>query len=62
MRDEIRRPRKLIVKKATGKWNTTPSNKFVNEHAWALENLMERKIIEKTAKKEYRLARHADGR
>jgi hypothetical protein len=55
MRDEIRRQRKLILKKATGKWNETPSDKFVNEHAWVLENLVLRKVIEKTEEKEYRL-------
>jgi hypothetical protein len=59
MRDEIRRPRKLIVKKATSNWNATPSDKFVNDHAWALKDLVERKIIEKTAGKEYRMAHHS---
>jgi hypothetical protein len=39
MRDEIRRHRKLILQKATGNWNRTPSDKFVNEHAWVLEDL-----------------------
>ena len=33
MRDMIRRERKLILCKATGRWNETPSDKFVNEHA-----------------------------
>jgi hypothetical protein len=56
MRDQIRSERKLILKKVRGKWNRTPSDKFVNAHAWALEDLMVRKIIEKTAEKEYRLA------
>ena len=55
MRDAIRRERKLILKKATGNWNNTPSDKFVNEHAWVLEDLVVRKIIEKIAEKEYHL-------
>lgn len=55
MRSEISRPLQVIVKKGIGRWNETPSDKFVNEHAWALEDLMVRKIIEKTAEKEYRL-------
>ena len=55
MRDEIRQRRKLILARATGNWNETPSDKFVNEHAWVLEDLMVRKIIEKTAEKHYRL-------
>ena len=55
MRDEIRRHRKLILQKATGNWNRTPSDKFVNEHAWVLEDLVVRKIIEKTAEKQYRI-------
>ena len=56
MRDEIRSGRKLILKKVTGSWNRTPSDKFVNGHAWALEDLVVRKIIKKTTEKEYRLA------
>lgn len=55
MRDEIRRQRQLILQKATGDWNRTPSDKFVNEHAWVLEDLVVRKIIEKTAEKHYRI-------
>lgn len=55
MRDQIRIERKLILKKATGNWNETPSDKFVNEHAWVLEDLVVRNVIEKTAEKEYRL-------
>jgi hypothetical protein len=51
MRDEIRRELKLILSKATGNWNKTPSDKFVNEHAWVLEDLVVRKVIEKTARK-----------
>jgi hypothetical protein len=53
MRDQIRRKLKLIVSKATGKWNRTPSDKFVNEHAWVLEDLVVRGFIEKTGEKEY---------
>ena len=36
-------------------WNETPSGKLVNEHAWVLEDLVIRKVIEKMAEKEYRL-------
>jgi hypothetical protein len=55
MRDAIRRNLKLIISRAAGKWNGTPSDKFVNEHAWVLESLVLRKVIEKIAEKEYRL-------
>ena len=55
MRDAIRRERRLILNKATGNWNDTPSDKFVNEHAWVLEDLVVKKVIEKLGKKEYRL-------
>jgi hypothetical protein len=55
MRDHIRMERQLILKKSTGAWKATPSDKFVNEHAWTLEDLVVRKIIERTSEKEYRL-------
>ena len=55
MRDEIRMKRKLILKKVTGNWNDTPSDKFVNEHAWVLESLVVKNVIEKIQEKEYRL-------
>jgi hypothetical protein len=55
MRDKIRRAQKLILSRATGRWNETPSDKFVNEHAWVLEDLVVRKIITKSAEKEYHL-------
>jgi hypothetical protein len=55
MRNEMRSQRKLILRKATGNWNGTPSDKFVNEHAWVLEHLVTKRIIEKTTEKEYRL-------
>lgn len=55
MRQEIRRGQKLILKKATGRWNGTPSDKFTNEHAWVLEDLVVRHVIEKITEKEYRL-------
>jgi hypothetical protein len=60
MRDEVRRNLKLILSRVTGKWNKTPSDKFVNEHAWVLEGLVLRKVIEKTAEKEYRLLANCD--
>jgi hypothetical protein len=56
MRNQISRQRQLIVRKAIGRWNGTPSDKFVNEHARVLEDLMVKRIVEKTAEKEYRLA------
>lgn len=56
MKNMIRRERRLILTKATGRWNESPSDKFVNEHAWVLEDLVLNKIIEKIAPKEYRLA------
>lgn len=55
MRQEIRTRQKLILQRATGRWNGTPSDKFVNEHAWVLEDLVVKHVIERTAKKEYRL-------
>jgi hypothetical protein len=55
MRPEIRAPRKLIVKRATGNWNETPGDKFVNEHTWVLEDLVVWRVIERTGDKEYRL-------
>ena len=55
MRNWIRTERHLILKKSTGNWNATPSDKFVNEHAWTLEDLVVRKVIERTSEKEYRL-------
>jgi hypothetical protein len=55
MRQEICRARKLILRKSTGRWNETPSDKFTNEHAWVLEDLVVRKVIERVATKEYRL-------
>ena len=53
MRDQVRRQRRLKLTKATGRWNDTPSDKFVNEHAWVLEDLVVRKIIRKVVEKEY---------
>ena len=55
MRQEISREMKLIRKKATGRWNGTPSDKFTNEHAWVLEDLVVRRVIERITDKEYRL-------
>jgi hypothetical protein len=55
MRNGITQPRRLICKKTMNNWNETPSGKFVNEHAWVLEDLVVRKVIERTAEKEYRL-------
>jgi hypothetical protein len=55
MRQEISRKKKLIRRKATGRWNGTPSDKFINEHAWVLEDLVVRHVIETITDKEYRL-------
>jgi hypothetical protein len=55
MRDAIRRERKLKFSKITGVWNSSPSDKFVNEHAWVLEDLVVRRVIERISDKEYRL-------
>jgi hypothetical protein len=56
MRDRIRREKQLILQKATGKWNSSPSDKFVNEHAWVLEDLVLRGVIRSTGiAKEYAL-------
>ena len=55
MREAIRKERKLIFGPITGNWNSSPSDKFVNEHAWVLEDLVVRKIIERVSDKEYRL-------
>jgi len=55
MRDAIRRTRKLILSKATGRWSDSPSDRFVNEHAWVLENLVVSGSIERVGDKEYRI-------
>jgi hypothetical protein len=39
IRNTIRNKRKLYVKKSTGKWTETPSDRFVNEHAWVLAKM-----------------------
>jgi hypothetical protein len=36
IRTLIRRKRKLIVHPSSGRCTETPSNRFINEHAWAL--------------------------
>ena len=53
IRDIIRRQRKLILSPTTGHWNDNPSDKFVNEHAWALKNLVEKAEVKLVASKEY---------
>lgn len=45
MRDAWRQSRKLIFTRTTGKWNDTPTDKFVNEHAWVLVHLQEQGLI-----------------
>jgi hypothetical protein len=41
IRDVIRRRRKLIISKViTGLWSRTPSERFVNEHAWVLSKMV----------------------
>jgi hypothetical protein len=61
MRDKIRQDRKLIIQKPKGHWNENPSEKFVNEHAWVLEDLVVRHVIEKLSDKEYRLSIGSQG-
>lgn len=40
MRDEILHKRKLrLVLSPTGNWTETPSDRFVNEHAWVLAKM-----------------------
>ena len=39
IRNAIRSKRKLYMKKSTGKWTETPSDRFVNEHAWVLARM-----------------------
>ena len=56
MRDKIRQDRKLIIQRPKGHWNDNPSEKFVTEHAWVLEDLVVRKVIENLAEKEYGLS------
>ena len=60
MRHEISRQQKLIQRKATGRWNGTPTDKFINEHAWVLEDLVVTRVIEKIRDKEYRLVQSGD--
>lgn len=36
IRSAIRQRRKLLVSVSTGAWTKTPSDRFVNEHAWVL--------------------------
>lgn len=45
MRDVWRRPRRLKFTQTTGNWNNSPTDKFVNEHAWVLVNLQEHGLI-----------------
>ena len=62
MRDNICQDRKLIIQKANGRRNESPSDKFVNQHAWALEELVVRRVIEKVSEKEYQLLDSLDDR
>ena len=39
IRTLICRKRKVIVGKSTGEWTKSPSDRFVNEHAWVLEKM-----------------------
>jgi hypothetical protein len=40
MRDIIRRRRKLIISTViTGNWKRSPSERFINEHAWVLSKM-----------------------
>ena len=55
MRDAFRRERKLIIEQVDGNWNNSVSGKFINQHAWSLEELVKFGQIEKVSNKEYRL-------
>jgi hypothetical protein len=39
IRSVIRQRRKLLVSLSTGEWTKTPSDRFVNEHAWVLSEM-----------------------
>lgn len=56
MRDAFRRERKLIIEQVDGNWNNSASGKFINQHAWSLEELVKFGQIEKVSNKEYQLA------
>ena len=43
--NKIRSKRKLYVRQSTGKWTRTPSDRFVNEHAWVLAKMNEFGVI-----------------
>ena len=45
IRYKIRSKRKLYVRQSTGKWTRTPSDRFVNEHAWVLAKINEFGVI-----------------
>jgi hypothetical protein len=39
IRSGIRQRRKLMVSLSTGEWTKTPSDRFINEHAWVLAEM-----------------------
>jgi hypothetical protein len=47
IRARICQKRKLAVSQSTGEWTKTPSDRFVNEHAWVLEKMNVFKTISK---------------
>jgi hypothetical protein len=61
IRGKITNRKRLIPRFRIGKrkmnvrWNETPTDKFINEHAWVLEDLVVNHVIEKMSEKEYRL-------
>ena len=55
IRNAIRQERKLKVSKPIGGWNDSPSGKFINQHAWGLEQLVVEGKVAKIAEKEYRM-------
>jgi hypothetical protein len=46
IRAKICQKRKLATKRSTGDWIKTPSDRFVNEHAWVLAMMNQYEMIE----------------
>ena len=41
----IRQRRKLLMQRSAGKWSATPSDRFINEHAWVLSMMTQFDMI-----------------
>jgi hypothetical protein len=57
IRDHIRRKRKLIVQQTSGQRNDDPSSKFVTEHAFVLNYLVQGGVLKPRGQQEYELNR-----